>query len=67
MVFSKYYEGIYILFKTGLRISKFVGLTMNDLDFEEEQLMLIISYSIEVIWYILLKKQKQQMEQECFQ
>ena len=55
------------MFKTGLRISKFVGLTMNDLDFEEEQLMLIISYSIEVIWYILLKKQKQQMEQECFQ
>lgn len=35
MVFSKYYEGIYILFKTGLRISEFVGLTMNDLDFEE--------------------------------
>lgn len=33
--FSKYYEGIYILFKIGLRISEFVGLTMNDLDFEE--------------------------------
>ena len=33
--FCKYYEGIYILFKTGLRISEFVGLTMNDLDFEE--------------------------------
>ena len=25
--FSKYYDGIYILFKTGFRISEFVGLT----------------------------------------
>ncbi len=32
--FSKYYEGIYILFKTGLRISEFVGLTISDLDFK---------------------------------
>ena len=32
--FSKYYEGIYILFHTGLRISEFVGLTVNDLDME---------------------------------
>ena len=31
--FSKYYDGIYILFNTGLRISEFVGLTLNDLDF----------------------------------
>lgn len=30
--FSKYYEGIYILFKTGLRISEFVGLTKADID-----------------------------------
>ena len=32
--FCKYYEGIYILFKTGMRISEFVGLTVSDLDFE---------------------------------
>ncbi|MBP5606910.1 MAG: site-specific integrase [Lachnospiraceae bacterium] len=32
--FSKYYDGIYILFNTGLRISEFVGLTLNDLDFD---------------------------------
>lgn len=32
--FSKYYEGIYILFKTGLRISEFCGLTVADIDFE---------------------------------
>lgn len=30
--FSRYYEGIYILFKTGLRISEFVGLTIADID-----------------------------------
>lgn len=32
--FSKYYEGIYILFKTGLRISEFCGLTISDIDFK---------------------------------
>ena len=30
--FCQYYDGIYILFKTGLRISEFVGLTLSDLD-----------------------------------
>lgn len=33
--FCKYYDGIYILFKTGLRISEFCGLTKSDLDFNE--------------------------------
>lgn len=33
--FSKYYEGIYILFKTGLRISEFVGLTISDIYLEK--------------------------------
>lgn len=32
--FCKYYDGIYILFNTGLRISEFVGRTFNDLDFD---------------------------------
>ena len=30
--FSRYYEGIYILFKAGMRISEFVGLTLSDID-----------------------------------
>lgn len=30
--FCKYYDGMYILFNTGLRISEFVGLTVSDLD-----------------------------------
>ena len=33
--FSRYYEGIYILFKTGMRISEFCGLTIHDIDMEE--------------------------------
>jgi len=33
--FCRYYEGIYILFKTGLRISEFCGLTFKDVDFKK--------------------------------
>ena len=33
--FSKYYEGIFILFKTGMRISEFCGLTVSDIDLKE--------------------------------
>ncbi len=33
--YKKYYEGIYILFNTGLRISEFCGLTLSDIDFED--------------------------------
>lgn len=36
--FSRYYDGIYILFHTGLRISEFVGLTISDLDFESRKI-----------------------------
>lgn len=32
--FKKYYDGIYILLHTGLRISEFVGLTRSDIDFQ---------------------------------
>lgn len=30
--YSRYYDGMYILFKTGMRISEFTGLTLSDLD-----------------------------------
>ena len=33
--YCKYYDGIYILFHTGLRISEFCGLTLGDVDFKE--------------------------------
>lgn len=32
--FSVYYEGMFILFNTGLRISEFTGLTVKDIDFD---------------------------------
>lgn len=53
--FSRYYDGFYILFNTGLRISEFCGLTDSDLDFGvkrirvDKQLMRVarIGYHIE--------------------
>ena len=36
--FCRYYDGIYILFKTGLRISEFVGLTLNDIDMQDRKI-----------------------------
>lgn len=35
VVYCKYYEVIYILFHTGMRISEFCGLTMKDIDLEK--------------------------------
>lgn len=36
--FSEYYDGIYILFQTGLRISELCGLTFRDLDLKKKTL-----------------------------
>lgn len=36
--YSRYYEGIFILFKTGLRISEFCGLTIADIDFDAQRI-----------------------------
>ena len=36
VVYCKYYEVIYILFHTGMRISEFCGLTMKDIDLEKK-------------------------------
>ena len=36
--FCRYYDGIYILFKTGLRISEFVGLTLNYIDMQDRKI-----------------------------
>lgn len=33
--FCRYYDAIYILFHTGLRISEFCGLTVSEIEFEE--------------------------------
>ncbi len=34
IVYCKYYEAVYILFNTGMRISEFCGLTLSDIDLE---------------------------------
>ena len=36
--FCQYYDAIYILFNTGLRISEFVGLTISDIEFENHRI-----------------------------
>jgi len=36
--YSKYYDGIYILFNTGLRVSEFCGLTTSDIDFKNKRI-----------------------------
>ena len=36
--FSKYYDGIFILFNTGLRVSEFCGLTIADIDFKNKRI-----------------------------
>ena len=36
--FCKYYDGIFILFNTGMRISEFCGLTLNDIDLKNKEI-----------------------------
>ena len=36
--YSRYYEGIFILFKTGMRISEFCGLTLSDINMTERMI-----------------------------
>ena len=36
--YCKYYDGIFILFNTGLRVSEFCGLTMSDIDFKKKRI-----------------------------
>lgn len=36
--FCQYYDGIYILFKTGLRISEFCGLTKDNIEFDKHRI-----------------------------
>lgn len=36
--FCRYYDAIYLLFKTGMRISEFCGLTLKDIDLHERKI-----------------------------
>ena len=37
-IYCRYYEGVYILFHTGLRISEFCGLTIRDIDLKNNMI-----------------------------
>lgn len=37
--FNRYYDAVYVLFNTGLRISEFCGLTVRDLDFDNKKII----------------------------
>lgn len=43
--YSQYYDDIYILFYTGLRISELCGITLSELDFEQE--LIILSHQLQ--------------------
>ena len=55
--FSKYFNGFYLLFNTGLRISEFCGLTVADIDFARKVIyvrrQLIRSYDGKNATYVL--------------
>ena len=44
-VYCKYYEVVYILFHTGMRISEFCGLTIKDIDLENRIVNIAVSYT----------------------
>ena len=44
-IYSKYYDEVYLLFKTGLRLGEFVGLSFEEIDFENKSINL--SYQIQ--------------------
>lgn len=58
--YSKYYDAIVILLKTGLRISELCGLTRQDIDFEHEVIHVDhqLLYSKETGYYIETPKTK---------
>lgn len=39
-VYNKYYNMVYILFFTGIRVSEFIGLTINNIDFDNKTIEL---------------------------
>lgn len=45
VVYCKYYEVVYILFHTGMRISEFCGLTLSDIDLENR--IIIIDHQLQ--------------------
>ena len=65
--FSRYYEGIYILFHTGMRISEFCGLTIGDLNMEKGTISVSTnSCSVSAPGFILKTRRKQGVDRVLF-
>lgn len=66
--FCKYYDAIFILFKTGLRISEFCGLTIKDIEFDENRIKskLIISCKEKEIWNTISLNLKRNRVKDTF-
>lgn len=64
--FCQYYDAIYILFNTGLRISEFVGLTISDIEFEIIESKSIINYRENATWNTSLKHLRQKKVRDIF-
>ena len=56
--FSRYYDGIYVLLYTGLRISEFTGLTIDNIDFANHRIIVNhqLQRAADMRYYIELPK-----------
>ena len=64
--FCRYYERIYMSFKTGLRISEFCGLTISDIDFKEHTINIDHQLQKKQKSDIIFKRLKQPAERDRF-
>ena len=63
--YSKYYNGMFILFKTGLRISEFCGLTVKDIDLQERKINVNHQLQRTRGMQYVIEDTKTQVEHEC--
>lgn len=66
VVYCKYYEVVYVLFHTGMRISEFCGLTLRDIDLENRRLTSTTSCREQQTCATSLKPQRPMPEPERF-
>lgn len=62
---QKYYNGMFILFKTGLRISEFCGLTVKDIDLQERKINVNHQLQRTRGMQYVIEDTKLQVEHEC--
>ena len=67
VVYCKYYEVVYILFHTGMRISEFCGLTLKDIDLENRTVNIDHQLQRTSDMRYIIKTAKQMPEQKYYQ